>query len=101
MAQKIENSEDTLADVNVIPLADLSLVLLIILMVLSPMITQALFQVTPANAQRAESQDSRAVERCTTGRMHMFSTSACLRELFRSGLPGKRHNTKQPAGVGR
>ena len=39
MAQDQSNNDDTLSEVNVIPLADLSLVLLIILMVLSPMIT--------------------------------------------------------------
>ena len=56
MAQKMAQDDETLSDVNVIPLADLSLVLLIILMVLSPMITQALIQVAAANAQKAQSQ---------------------------------------------
>src|SRR4051812_10912894 len=54
--QKMAQEEETLSEVNVIPLADLSLVLLIILMVLSPMITQALIQVSAANAQKAHSQ---------------------------------------------
>src|SRR5207244_67778 len=38
----------------------LSLVLLIILMVLSPMVTQALIHVTAANAQKAQSQQELA-----------------------------------------
>ena len=38
MSHKMTQDEETLSEVNVIPLADLSLVLLIILMVLSPMI---------------------------------------------------------------
>jgi biopolymer transport protein ExbD len=54
--QKMAQDEETLSEVNVIPLADLSLVLLIILMVLSPMITQALIQVAAANAKKAQSQ---------------------------------------------
>src|SRR4051812_45088545 len=56
MAQKLTPDEETLSEVNVIPLADLSLVLLIILMVLSPMVTQAIFQVSAAQAQKAQSQ---------------------------------------------
>jgi biopolymer transport protein TolR len=56
MAQKMAHDEETLSEVNVIPLADLSLVLLIILMVLSPMITQALIRVAAANAQKAQYQ---------------------------------------------
>ena len=56
MAHRITEDEETLSEVNVIPLADLSLVLLIILMVLSPMITQAIFQVTAAQAKKAQSQ---------------------------------------------
>src|SRR5262245_24946823 len=56
MAQKMVQEDEALSEVNVIPLADLSLVLLIILMVLSPMITQALVQVTAAQAQKAQSQ---------------------------------------------
>lgn len=47
--------EETLSEVNVIPLADLSLVLLIILMVLSPMIMQSMIKVhaTRASAVKA------------------------------------------------
>jgi biopolymer transport protein ExbD len=56
MAHKPVEQDETLSEVNVIPLADLSLVLLIILMVMSPMITQALFHVTPSKAQQAENQ---------------------------------------------
>lgn len=56
MAQQMVKDDETLAEVNVIPLADLSLVLLIILMVLSPMVSQALIQVAAARAQQAASQ---------------------------------------------
>lgn len=49
-------SGEDLSEVNVIPLADLSLVLLIILMVMSPMISQRLIQVTAAKAEAAASQ---------------------------------------------
>ena len=51
MAQKLTDKDETLSEVNVIPLADLSLVLLIILMVMSPMISQALIQITAAGIE--------------------------------------------------
>lgn len=57
MAQQITDSEETLSEVNVIPLADLSLVLLIILMVLSPMVSQALIQISAAKAAAAQTQE--------------------------------------------
>jgi biopolymer transport protein ExbD len=57
MAQKLAEKDETLSEVNVIPLADLSLVLLIILMVMSPMISQALIQVSAAKAAAAQSQE--------------------------------------------
>jgi biopolymer transport protein ExbD len=41
---------ETLSEVNVIPLADLSLVLLIILMVISPMIMQSMIKVQSSRA---------------------------------------------------
>jgi biopolymer transport protein ExbD len=44
MSQKMAEQDETLSEVNVIPLADLSLVLLIILMVLSPMIMQSMIK---------------------------------------------------------
>lgn len=56
MAHQSQNHQEALSEVNVIPLADLSLVLLIILMVLSPMITQALIQVQAAKAVAAQTQ---------------------------------------------
>ena len=56
MAQKIHDPDEALSEVNVIPLADLSLVLLIILMVLSPMAAQTLFHITAAQANKAQSQ---------------------------------------------
>ena len=57
MAQKLVQEEETLSEVNVIPLADLSLVLLIILMVLSPLVTQALIQIQAAKAAAAQTQE--------------------------------------------
>ena len=57
MSQQMPQDEDTLSEVNVIPLADLSLVLLIILMVLSPMVTQALIQISSAKAAAAQTQE--------------------------------------------
>ena len=53
MSQIAESGED-LSDVNVIPLADLSLVLLIILMIMTPMISQALIQVSAKEARAAQ-----------------------------------------------
>ena len=60
MAQKMAHEDEELSEVNVIPLADLSLVLLIILMVLSPMISQALISISAAKAQQAASQQELA-----------------------------------------
>ena len=57
MAQQMSDKEDVLNEVNVIPLADLSLTLLIILMVLSPMVNQALIQVAAAKAVTAQTQE--------------------------------------------
>jgi biopolymer transport protein ExbD len=57
MAQSVEHQDgEALSEVNVIPLADLSLVLLIILMVISPMISLALIKVEAANAAAAQVQ---------------------------------------------
>src|SRR5437762_10801767 len=52
MSHPTLKEDEALSEVNVIPLADLSLVLLIILMVLSPMIMQSMIKVhaTHANA---------------------------------------------------
>src|SRR3974390_3496987 len=52
--QSTEEGE-TLSEVNVIPLADLSLVLLIILMVLSPMIMQSMIKVQASRAAAVKS----------------------------------------------
>ncbi len=49
------DSGDPLNEVNVIPLADLSLVLLIILMVISPMIMQSMIKVQSSRATIARS----------------------------------------------
>ncbi len=49
------SDEETLSEVNVIPLADLSLVLLIILMVLSPMIMQSMIKVQSSRASAVKS----------------------------------------------
>jgi biopolymer transport protein TolR len=57
MSHPIGKEEEELSEVNVIPLADLSLVLLIILMVLSPMATQALIQISASKATAAQTQE--------------------------------------------
>jgi biopolymer transport protein ExbD len=57
MAHPVSNNDESLNEVNVIPLADLSLVLLIILMVLSPMASQALIQIAAAKAAAAQTQE--------------------------------------------
>jgi biopolymer transport protein ExbD len=57
MAQQIQDKDEPLNEVNVIPLADLSLVLLIILMVLSPMVSQAIIQVAAAKAAAAQTRE--------------------------------------------
>ena len=56
MAHAPTDSTETLSEVNVIPLADLSLVLLIILMVISPMVSLALIKVQAAQATAAQTQ---------------------------------------------
>jgi len=56
MAQQQTEDGEVLTEVNVIPLADLSLVILIILMVLSPMIAQTLLHVNKAEATAALTQ---------------------------------------------
>src|ERR1019366_9188606 len=57
MAQQLSDKDESLNEVNVIPLADLSLVLLIILMVMSPMVSQAIIQVAAAKAAAAQTQE--------------------------------------------
>jgi len=60
MASGPQNAEgEALSEVNVIPLADLSLVLLIILMVISPMIMQSMIKVvaTRASTNRSNAQE--------------------------------------------
>jgi biopolymer transport protein ExbD len=53
---------ESLSEVNVIPLADLSLVLLIILMVLSPMIMQSMIKVQASKAAAIKSPSEQAKE---------------------------------------
>src|SRR6266705_6950320 len=55
MSHPQTNEDEELSEVNVIPLADLSLVLLIILMVLSPMIMQSMIKVQSSRAQAIKS----------------------------------------------
>lgn len=57
MSHKLAEPDEVLNEVNVIPLADLSLVLLIILMVISPLIGQGMIQLMQAKAQAAEIQE--------------------------------------------
>ena len=54
--------DETLSEVNVIPLADLSLVLLIILMVLSPMIMQSMIKVHATRASAVKSLQEKPPE---------------------------------------
>jgi len=61
MQQPVEENE-TLSEVNVIPLADLSLVLLIILMVLSPMIMQSMIKVHATRASAIPSMAEKPPE---------------------------------------
>jgi len=49
------NEDETLAEVNVIPLADVCLTLVIIIMVISPMVMQSMIQVQPSQAVSAPS----------------------------------------------
>src|SRR5882762_7625776 len=59
----IQSKEDeALSEVNVIPLADLSLVLLIILMVLSPMIMQSMIKVPATRAYAVKSLQQKPPE---------------------------------------
>jgi biopolymer transport protein ExbD len=57
MSHPRAKDDEALSEVNVIPLADLSLVLLIILMLMSPMISQALIQISSARAAAAQMQE--------------------------------------------
>ncbi len=57
-----QDNEETLSEVNVIPLADLSLVLLIILMVLSPMIMQSMIKVQATKATAVKSLAAKPLE---------------------------------------
>jgi biopolymer transport protein TolR len=54
--------DEALSEVNVIPLADLSLVLLIILMVLSPMIMQSMIKVQSSRASTVKSLQEKPPE---------------------------------------
>ena len=56
MSHSTQPDQESLSEVNVIPLADLSLVLLIILMVISPMASLALIKVESAQATAAQVQ---------------------------------------------
>jgi biopolymer transport protein ExbD len=55
MSHPVQTDDEPLSEVNVIPLADLSLVLLIILMVLSPMIMQSMIKVHATRATAVKS----------------------------------------------
>jgi biopolymer transport protein ExbD len=62
MANVQSDNEGSLNEVNVIPLADLSLVLLIILMVLSPMIMQSMIKVHASRASAIKSLQEKPAE---------------------------------------
>src|SRR5882724_2654940 len=55
MSHPQTKEDEALSEVNVIPLADLSLVLLIILMVLSPMVMQSMIKVHATRASAVKS----------------------------------------------
>src|SRR5580692_402724 len=60
----VRQTEDgaPLSEVNVIPLADLSLVLLIILMVLSPMVMQSMIKVQSSRATAVKASSPEAIQ---------------------------------------
>ena len=62
MAAAPQQNDETLAEVNVIPLADLSLVLLIILMVISPMVMQSMIKVHATRASAVRSAPEKPAE---------------------------------------
>jgi biopolymer transport protein ExbD len=62
MASGPVKDDEMLSEVNVIPLADLSLVLLIILMVLSPMIMQSMIKVHATRASAVKSLQEKPPE---------------------------------------
>src|SRR5258705_14021182 len=62
MSHPTLKEDEALSEVNVIPLADLSLVLLIILMVLSPMIMQSMIKVHATRASAIKSLDEKPPE---------------------------------------
>ncbi len=57
MSHPTSSNEEALNEVNVIPLADVSLVLLIVMMVISPMVSQALIQIQAAQATDAHTRE--------------------------------------------
>ena len=66
MSHPSMDNEETLSEVNVIPLADLSLVLLIILMVITPLVSQALIKVSSAQASAALTRQDLAEDKPET-----------------------------------
>lgn len=58
MQKSSDNTEDGISEVNVIPLADVTLVLLIMIMVLSPMSLQSMIQIQAAQAVASKSRDA-------------------------------------------
>lgn len=59
---ELHKEDEELSEVNVIPLADLSLVLLIILMVLSPMVMQSMIKVQSTRASAVKSLQEKPPE---------------------------------------
>lgn len=57
MAHQVQSNDEVLNEVNVIPLADVTLVLLIIMMVISPLVSQALIQVHANSASAAVTKE--------------------------------------------
>lgn len=57
MRKSTNQEEEGISEVNIVPLADVTLVLLIMIMLLSPMVLQSMIQVQAAQAVATKSKD--------------------------------------------
>lgn len=57
MQKSAEGAEEEISEVNIVPLADVTLVLLIMIMLLSPMVLQSMIQVQAAQAVASPTKD--------------------------------------------
>jgi biopolymer transport protein ExbD len=99
--QKLSDSPTEITEVNVVPLADVTLVLLILIMVLSPMALQSMIQVQAAQAVATKAND-RILEKplfvdITSGGFTLNNQPVATEyELFRNlqrNLSGKNDKT--------